>query len=267
MMIRKLEEKDREEVLEFLYREPEMNLYLIGDIQNFGFDEEEHELYAEFRDGNIFAVAGRNRSQITYYAASEDFNPEWIDVFNNIGFLFLSAKEQLIQSIKPYYPKMKEDKMDYMKSTTFKADDSIDYSEIQILKTKEEASEVYDMLSTVEELYTVYKKPKEEFVQYLFDNSGDNGTTVFIKKDDRVAASASAVFETKKSAMIVAVATHKDYRKQGYGKKVLHYLMDLYVNKKGKTLCLYYDDPRAEKLYRQLGFVDIDRWSMLVNES
>jgi len=267
MMIRKLHEEDREDVLEFLYQEPEMNLYLIGDIHNFGFGGEDQELYAEFRDGEYYAVAGRNRSQVTYYAAGNDFNPEWIDIFNAFDFLFLSAKESLIQGIKPYYPHMKEDKMDFMKSTTFKADDTIDYSEIRTLKTKKEAAEVYDMLTTVEELYTVYKKPKEEFIQYLVDNSGDNGTTVFIKKDGQVVASASAVFESRKSAMVVAVATHKDHRKKGYGKKVLHYLMDLYVNQKGKTLCLYYDDPRAEKLYRQLGFVDIGRWSMLVSET
>ncbi len=262
-MIRKLEEKDRESVLAFLYDEPEVNLYLIGDIYNSGFDNEHQQLYGEFRDGAYHAVMGRNRSQITYYAKSTDFNKEWIDIFNRFDFLFLAAKEKLIQPIKPFYPDMKEDKMDFMKSTTFSPDTDIDYSEIKILKTEDEAKKVYDLLATIEELYTVHKKTEEEYIKYLLDNSGENGTTVYIERNNEVIACASAVFESKKSAMIVNVATHNEHRKKGLGKKVFHFLVDLYVNHKKKTLCLYYDDPRAEQLYKNMGFVDMERWSML----
>jgi predicted GNAT family acetyltransferase len=62
------------------------------------------------------------------------------------------------------------------------------------------------------------------------------------------------------------VGTDKQYRGKGYGKKVMHYLMNLYVNEKKKTLCLYYDDPRAQALYQKLGFIDVGDWIMLIKE-
>ncbi len=263
-MIRELTLEDKTAVLEFLYHAPEINLYIIGDIYNGAFENDYQQLYAEFRDDKFFAVLSRNMSTLTYYAVEDDFNKAWIDIFNAFDFIFISSREKLLQPIKAYYPSMREDKMDFMKSTTFRRDESIDYSGIRILDTKQDAEMVFELLKTIPELYTVHAKGKAEAIQYFLHNSGANGTTVFIEQDGQVVATASAVYESKKSAMIVAVASHSDYRGFGYGKTVMHYLMDLYINHKGKTLCLYYDDPIAEKLYKKLNFVDIDRWSMLV---
>jgi hypothetical protein len=32
----------------------------------------------------------------------------------------------------------------------------------------------------------------------------------------------------------------------------------------GKTLCLFYDNPRAGSVYHRLGFETIDQWLMLI---
>ena len=264
-MIKALSKRDKSDCLAFLYEEPEINLYIIGDIYNGAFDNDYQQIYGEYRDGKLFAVMSRNMSNLTYYALNNEFNAEWIDIFNQFDFLFISGKEELLEAIKPYYPSMREDKMDFMKSTTFTRDESIDYSGIQILTTREQATKVFDLIEQVPELFTLHRKGRSEAIEYFMHNSGENGTTVFIEDDHgKVVASASAVFETKKSAMIVAVATHESVRGQGYGRTVMHYLMDLYINHKDKTLCLYYDDPIPEKLYKSLHFIDIARWSMLV---
>ncbi len=263
-MIRRLTAQDKDTILDFLYEEPEINLYIIGDIENYGFNTKNLTFYGEFKDGKPVAVMSKNMSNITFYTSEKTFNEAWIDVFNDVGFLFISCKTSFMPAIKKHYPEMREDVMDFMKSTTFKRDESIDYSGLKILKDEQDAKNVLDLIKTIPELYTVHAKGDDEAIKYFLRNSNENGTTVFYEIDGIVAATASAVYETKKSAMIVAVATHDDHRQKGLGKKVMHYLMDLYVNQKHKTLCLYYDDPRAEKLYKKLNFVDIDRWSMLV---
>jgi predicted GNAT family acetyltransferase len=79
-----------------------------------------------------------------------------------------------------------------------------------------------------------------------------------------VIASASAVLESSDQVMIVGVAVDPDFRRHGVGKVLMHYLMDLYTQHKNKRVCLYYDDPRAEKLYWQYGFKSHGRWGMLV---
>jgi hypothetical protein len=256
-------ESEREAILEFLYMEPEINLYLIEEVYHFDECNKHQEIYVETINDDYFTIVSRNWSNVIYYAVDPAFNEAWISVLKSFDFLFISAKTHLIELIHPYFPAMEEDRMIFMRSTTFTPDKNIDYNDVEILETKEEAAEVYDLLLSVEELYTVHQKSRKEYIEYLYYNSGENGTTVYVRKNGRIVATASAVFETKKSAMIVSVATHKDSRKQGHGRKVMHYLMDYYVNQKKKTLCLYYDDPRAEKLYLNLGFIDIYKWSML----
>ncbi len=266
-MIRKLTDQDRDAVLAFLYREPEMNLYLIGDIKNFGFECDGTAIYAEFRAGDYYAVMSRNLSHIVYYAIDTDFNPAWVDMFTRYNYLFISGKASLMKAISPHLDDVYEDRLDFMKSTTFTRDPDVDYGGIEVLDNERDAELVYDLLNGIDELDSVRRKTKDEFIRYLMDNTNDNGTTVFYREDDKVVANASAVGETKKTAMVVGVATHPDYRKRGLGKKVMHYLVDYYVNHKAKTLCLYYDDPRAGALYEKYGFVHIGEWIMLIKDT
>lgn len=47
-MIRKLTEKDRETTLEFVRRQPAENLFIIGDIETYGFNDENQEIWGAF---------------------------------------------------------------------------------------------------------------------------------------------------------------------------------------------------------------------------
>lgn len=68
--------------------------------------------------------------------------------------------------------------------------------------------------------------------------------------------------ENSKSAMVIDVATVKEYRNKGLMSKCLSKLcMD--VMSEGKTLCLFYDNPKAGSVYHKLGFNTIDNWMMI----
>ena len=47
--MRILEEQDREEILRYVKKEPEMNLFLIGDLENFGVKNETVHFYLQDR--------------------------------------------------------------------------------------------------------------------------------------------------------------------------------------------------------------------------
>ncbi|MFW6320143.1 MAG: hypothetical protein ACOC1L_08140, partial [Bacillota bacterium] len=138
-MIRKLTEADRQDVLTFLSKEPEINMYIIGDIKNFGFDQEDQAIYAEFKDNTYYAVMARNLSHIVYYARDNNFNSAWLDVFNQFDYLFISGKASLMERINPLIHDMRPDRLMFMKSTTFTKDDSVDYTGIEILQTEADA--------------------------------------------------------------------------------------------------------------------------------
>ncbi|TVP96801.1 MAG: GNAT family N-acetyltransferase [Acholeplasmatales bacterium] len=266
-MIRRLSDADREAALSFLEEEPEINLYIIGDIKNFGFNAPDTSIYGEFApDGSIKAVLSQNLSHLVYYAANPVFNPAWLPLMRGLDSLFISGKASVIEPMIPHFEDMTPDRLEFMKSTTFSPDAGLDAEDLKTVETEADAAAVYTLLNNIEELESVRMKSRDEFIQYLLDNSHDNGTTLFLEADNRVVASASAVGETRRSAMIVGVATHPDYRNRGLGQIVLNELVDLYVNRKNKTLCLYYDDPRAGHLYEKMGFVRIEDWVMLVKK-
>lgn len=85
--------------------------------------------------------------------------------------------------------------------------------------------------------------------------------TYFIDAEGEMAASASTTAENSVSAMIVGVCTAVKHRKKGYASLVMEKLMaDIF--EEGKTLCLFYDNPEAGRIYKRLGFKDIGKWTM-----
>ncbi len=59
---------------------------------------------------------------------------------------------------------------------------------------------------------------------------------------------------------IDCIGVKQNQQGKGYGSKILHFLINKYVHKKGKTLGLLVDkdNPEAKKLYIKLGFKVID---------
>ena len=56
-MIQKLSEKDRELVLSYVGKQPSINLFFIGDIEQFGFDKDFQDVWGKFDDrGNLKGV-------------------------------------------------------------------------------------------------------------------------------------------------------------------------------------------------------------------
>lgn len=82
-----------------------------------------------------------------------------------------------------------------------------------------------------------------------------------MEMDGKVIVTASTTAENSMSAMVVAVATHPDYRGKGLAKHVVARLCgDLLAE--GRSLCLFYDNPNAGLIYKKLGFKDVGFWSM-----
>ena len=93
------------------------------------------------------------------------------------------------------------------------------------------------------------------------------------KSDSRFLRKKSTLFdlndvtaETTQNAMVVAVATRPNYRNKGYASLLMKTLMSIYFHEKKKSLCLFYDNPKAGAIYHRLGFVTIGTWDMYHQE-
>jgi len=261
-MIRKLVEKDRENVLGFLSEEPSINLFMIGDIEAFGFEEDFQELWGQFTEEGILegVLLRFNENFIPYFTKTNFEGSGFKNIIaSNIGKTMISGKESIVNEFQGILP-------NHISKTTFFCELTDQYKlkriekEYKIKIAKEsDAERVYNLIEEIDE-FTGFGnsidrikhkiKTKTGRIYYIEDNKGI------------MVSVAQTTAENSKSAMVVGVATLKEYRGRGLMSQCLSQLCkDIMLE--GKTLCLFYDNPRAGSIYHKLGFQTIDNWMMI----
>ncbi len=264
-MIRKLIESDRVKVLDYLYIEGSLNIFIIGDIEAFGFEKDFQTLYGEFdEENNYLSVLLFYRENSVFYSHNREFNQEWLNILNIHEFKYISGAKSIFDKIIPHLNGFRIQPMYFCEAFTL--NEEIKNTNLKIIKVenKEQCSKLFDALVTIDE-FGYSDKPKEEFIESKL-KSLNMGSTFFIEEEGIVLSTVATTAETTKSAMVVAVATIESARSRGLASILMKHLMNEYFAIKGKYLCLFYNNPKAGNIYKRLGFKDVDKWVMLTKE-
>lgn len=260
-MIRKLTEADRMHVLDFLSQEPSINLFIIGDVEAFGFEKTFQTLWGQFSsDGQMEGVLLKfYESYIPYFNKTYFDISDFLEIIlRHKGTAIVSGKEDILKLFDERLPKHTT-KSTYFCELTHQ-ELLIEYSDLNLVKKAKEsdAKRIYDLIETIEEFNGASNsierikhaiKTKTGRMFYIENESGD------------MVSIAQTSAENSQSAMIVGVATRKGYRGKGFMHRCLNQLCKE-VMSEGKTLCLFYDNPQAGKIYHKLGFETIGKWVM-----
>lgn len=265
-MVKILKEEDREKVLEYLKEEASYNLFIIGDIENYGFESDFQTLWGSFDENNIIngILLKYNESFIPYYK-DNNFDPK---EFKKIvreweGFKVLSCKGSIAEKFRDCFESYKE------KSTFFcelrSKENLLENCEIIIEKANvEDAKRIYDILLTIEEFDSIRANSVEKIERTIKTKSG---RTYYIQnKEKEMINICQTTAENKYSAMIVGVSTRKNYRRKGYMSYCLSKLCSDIIDE-GKLCCLFYDNPEAGRVYHKLGFQTIGKWTMIIHQA
>lgn len=261
-MIRKLREDDRKNVLQYLYQEPTFNIFIIGDIETFGFDKDFQTIYGEFDDvGNYKSVLLFYNENVVYYSHKNYFNTLYRDILKQHNFNYISGKEDLMKLVQPFLPdSFSFTPMYFCQATELKQDITIT-EEIKEVKDINDIEKLYELLVQIDE-FGIKNQTKETFM-----NSAQKGlimgTKLYIEKDNKAVSTVATTADTTINAMVVGVATDPNYRQNGYASQLMIGLMKKYIHEKKKSLCLFYNNPEAGKIYKRLGFEDIGKWVMM----
>ena len=259
-MIRKLVEKDREEVLQFLKRESALNLFIIGDIENFGFYTDFHELWAQLDLNNSYkAVLLRYFNSFVFYAKDDDFD---VVSFANIIKNYkdsnsLSGKKSVIDPFEEYIDFNKSRNQFFTELKTKKGLAPIDVKLNIQRATIKDCEELYKLRRSIEE-FSEFPFSLEAFKKTFETNTG---RTFYIREGNRIVSSASTTAENSSSAMIIGVCTLKEYRNRGYATACITALCNELLEE-GESLCLFYDNADAGGIYQRIGFREIGMWCM-----
>ncbi|MEZ0537566.1 GNAT family N-acetyltransferase [Caldicellulosiruptoraceae bacterium PP1] len=264
-MIRLLDNSDKENILKFLSKEKELNLFIIGDILNFGFDKPFQKVWAEFdQEDNIIAVLLKHHNNFIFYSR-ENYNCDaFCEIISKEKFKVFSGEKSIIENIKCRFKFLNEnlnifcklDKNDYI---------PIKNDNVSLVKVMSKENIEYNIL---EEIALMYQSIDEflnpaSFEQLKADIESGSSRIFYIEEDGIIVSTARTGAENDGLAMVLSVATMEGYREKGYATACIAKLCSDLL-KEGKTLCLFYDNPNAGRIYKKIGFKQIGFWVMLV---
>lgn len=261
-MILKLNNEHKNVVMDFVSKEPSINLFIIGDIEQFGFDKDFQDVWGHFdENGNINGILLRYKNNFIPYI--EDINTD-ISEFKDIIKSFnerkiISGKNIIIDKFKDVINNY-EERITYFcelrdNTKLLPWDNSVKYAK------ENDAKRIHDLIGTIDEFMA---KDSIEWISESIRNKSK--VAYYIENEEKQIITISQISaENTKSAMVVGVATRDGYREKGLMSKCLSKLCNDYLEK-NKVLCLFYDNPKAGKVYHKIGFNEIGIWTMLVEK-
>ncbi|MCA0971830.1 GNAT family N-acetyltransferase [Halobacillus litoralis] len=260
-MIRLLTEQDQKACERLLLQKPAENLFLISDIENFGFHQDFQKLWGEYNDDReLIAVLLKYRSNYICYA-DQPFDAERFGqiISEDPDFRELSGLDEMTKLILPHIDRNKKHsrhlyyaKMDTLEPFPFpKRDQDV---KLAGLNDVPNIAKLHDQIDDFEESDT-----REDDLRAGMENHSSR--TYVIQDGGHFVSAASTTAENSAAAMVVGVCTHPDHTQKGYASLIMNRLCEDLLAE-GKSLCLFYDNPKAGTIYKRLGFKDIGSWTM-----
>jgi len=265
-VMRTLTERDRQTVMAVLGREPAYNAFAIGDIENFGFDQPFQDVWAEVDDaGEYRAVILRYFDNNIVYSIDRRFDREAVceTIRRKSGErrFALSGKRAVVDELAPrlglsavrrqFLAELRHLRVEVSAATGLRFE----------WATTETFDEVLALQSTIEEFRDL--GGASEGIRKNLETG--TGRTVFVRRNDRMVATASSAAESSRAAMIIGVCTATEYRRQGLATACMVELCRALLDE-DKIVCLFYDNPSAARIYERLGFWNAGEWAMAMPE-
>ncbi|CAM3393763.1 GNAT family N-acetyltransferase [Aeromicrobium ponti] len=264
-MIRRLTEHDHETCFSFLKQQPAENLFIIGDIEAYGYEKDFQKVWGEFNEkGDLKAVLLKYEENYIPFSTG-DFDAKGFAniMLDDDNFGMMSGLKGVTGKIEPFVSGLLKRKREtyYAKCTKLNAiADDVDTSAV-IQAGPEDAENLVELLNSIPEFSdsTIRVERKR---RGLKDGSS---RSYFINEGGKMVSTSSTTAENSLSAMVVGVATLESYKKKGYATQCMVKLCRQLLED-NKELCLFYDNPEAGAIYKRIGFEDIGCWMMYTFE-
>nr|WP_205093108.1 GNAT family N-acetyltransferase [Thalassobacillus pellis] len=260
-MIRKITASDHDSCMALVNQRPAENLFIIGDIEAYGYEQDFQKLWGEFtEDGKLKAVLLKYYGNYIAYADDSFDGKEFAEIMEkDETFSVLSGLKEITSQIIPHLKReMKENRSLYYA----KCNDSSKLEGHSLVAEVKQAS-----IEDIPAIVDLHRKTPEFEVSDSQQEGMERGMkkgvarTFFIDQGGRIVSAASTTAENSLSAMVVGVCTLPEYKRKGYASACMIKLCRELLNE-GKALCLFYDNPDAGNIYKRLGFEDIGMWMM-----
>ena len=100
-MIIKVDDTYHSKVINYLKREPDFNLFIIGDIERYGYDNYFLDIWADIdKKGHIEGVLLRYFEYLIFYSQGNFNIDEFANLINNLNYIEISGKLDVLQKLE-----------------------------------------------------------------------------------------------------------------------------------------------------------------------
>jgi uncharacterized protein len=257
-MLLKVNEVLKETLLNYVKQEPAINLFIIGDIEQYGLNQEFQEVYLQYNANHqITSCLLRYYTSVVFYSHTKAFQvDEIINILKTLKFDRLSGKKECLDLLVPHLEQI------------LKIEDCF-FCECphgnQLVKPEVHIKQAG--LSDLPKLYECLKHTDFHITNYIESNTRKleqkSGRIYYVENNDNeVISTAGTSIETSVSAMIGGVTTLHTHRNQGLASQIVSQLASDLLSE-GKTPCLFYFNQAAGSIYHRIGFQDIGLWTLV----
>ncbi|WP_342430320.1 GNAT family N-acetyltransferase [Neobacillus sp. FSL H8-0543] len=265
-MIRKLNKEDHESVMALIGHKPAENLFIIGDLEAYGYDSTFQEIWGQFQNMELIAILLRYEENYIPFSEQQYDVKGFAEIIKrNPNRIEISGLKHLIEPLQGLINRdlRKHSETYYAKcmGLSYEVDEERIHQANYLQPS--EYHENVKLLRSIPEFskgnFSVEERERAEKYK--------TGRTYIVRNEQgTMVASASTTAENSQSAMIVGVGTRPGFERRGYATLCMEKLCSELLAE-GKSLCLFYNNPAAGKIYKRLGFTDIGLWTMIRYES
>lgn len=258
-------EQDRQHILNYIAKEPEFNLFVSGDIENFGIGNETVDIYISRIHNQWDCLILRYLDNYIVYSQNDLYAVEPVVAFlKSQKVSCISGKESSVAPLAPFFKQFNHrttylSRMNQVLSQCIALPDGYTLSSL----SPDQAREVVSLYLCVDEFAESYRNREQDARDAIALNLKKGGMGFGVYYKNQLVSVAATSADTANSAMIIGVATHPMHRHLGLASITVKNLCEACFEG-GKTfLCLFYDNPEAGAIYRRLGFMEIGLYALL----
>jgi len=261
MSFRIAQPHEQEAILTFLRYAPEINLFIIGDIEFYGISTDFQTVYVDDTPTYETVVLRYYRNLVVYSTTHRYPRDEIRSIMERHQINFVNCGIDTLAYLRPAIENLVT-----VRSTTFARmmdDTHLDHVTLPVRQaTIQDAAAVVQAMETINE----FNRPDDDTqvrIQHVQQKYRDGFSLAYIlEREGRIVAHAEASAQTSQAAMIVGVFTLPNERHKGYASQVVSALCASLLQS-GKRPLLFFDNPQAAAIYHRLGFVDFSTWVMM----
>ncbi|KKI89022.1 acetyltransferase [Bacillus sp. SA1-12] len=264
MSIAQLSIANHKEVVTLFGREIENYYFFINDLVTNNYQGKHFKVFGEYENGELVSILLNNFNNVSYYSNTERNVDIYKEILDTLTYSKLSGPSKLIEKFIPYI-NVKEDALSHMGFVkNISAKRRYPEMKIKIVQSEKEIEMQYDLFLLTKEFQGSLPNNKNDYIKMESERlKKTNDRTVYLSIDNEIVSSAATIKEGEKSAIIIGVFTNPNFRGKGFGTEVLIGLFEMLL-KEGKYSYLFYSNPVARNVYKNLGMIEVCEWRVLV---